>query len=138
MFKPSTTVTPTRPLPRQLLLEPLRNSGKPVFSASDKAAQYFGNLQHSRKQFWVRYRHLLLPMIRTQIQKSARTRRTRTATSLKFRQTKRNGSLDNLKSSVASNLGAKKCRTEKTSPLRKYKRGGTAMMQYLAYLLLSK
>ena len=65
------------------------DSGKQVASASDKASRYFSDLQHLRKKFWERYRHLLIPMIRTQIQKSGTKRLTRTATNLGLRQTKR-------------------------------------------------
>ena len=65
------------------------DSRKQVASASDKASRYFSDLQHLRKKFWERYRHLLIPMIRTQIQKSGTKRLTRTATNLGLRQTKR-------------------------------------------------
>ena len=131
VFKPSPTVGK--------ITSPLRYSKKPAFSASDKAARYFVDLQHSRKHFWEMYRHILLPMIRTQIQNSARTRRTRTDTSIKFRQAKRNENLDSLKSSVANNPEAKKQLGEKTSFLRKYKGGlRTPMMYYLAYSILGK
>ena len=58
-------------------------------SASDKASRYFTDLQHLRKKFWERYRHLLIPMIRTRIENSGGKRLTRTATSHGLRQTKR-------------------------------------------------
>ena len=58
-------------------------------SPSDKASRYFIDLQHLRKKFWERYRHLLIPMIRKQAQKSGIKRVENTATSLGLRQTKR-------------------------------------------------
>ena len=69
----------------------LQDPRKLSASASDKASRYFTDLQHLRKKFWERYRHLLIPMIRTQIEKSGIKRLTRTATSHGLRQTKRSG-----------------------------------------------
>ena len=77
---------------------------KPEISASGKAARYFVNLQRSRKQFWEKYRHLLLPIIRTQIQNSGRTGRIRKAAmEKKLRPTKKFQNLESLKLSVANN-----------------------------------
>ena len=67
----------------------LQDPRKWTSSASDKASRYFTDLLHLRKKFWERYRHLLIPMIRTQIEKSGTKRLTTTATSHKLRQTKR-------------------------------------------------
>ena len=72
----------------ETLVQDRRNSSA---SASDNASRYFTDLQHLRKKFWERYRHLLIPMIRTQIEKSGIKRLTRTATSHGLRQTKRSG-----------------------------------------------
>jgi hypothetical protein len=66
-----------------------QDARKLTASASDKAARYFTDLQHLRKKFWERYRHLLIPMIRTRIENSGGKRLTRTATSHGLRQTKR-------------------------------------------------
>ena len=63
----------------------------PLFSASasDKPARYFTDLQHLRKKFWERYRHILIPMIQTQLKKSGIEELSRTSTNLGLRQTKR-------------------------------------------------
>ena len=65
-------------------------------SASNKAANYFTGLQHMRKKLWDKYRHLLIPMIRTQIGQSGTQRMVKTSKNLGLRQTKR---LDDLKTS---------------------------------------
>ena len=70
-------------------LDDLRSSTP---SPSDKASRYFIDLQHLRKKFWERYRHLLIPMIRKQAQKSGIKRIATTATSLGLRQTKKRSS----------------------------------------------
>ena len=69
-------------------------------SASGKAARYFTDLQHLRKRFWERYRHVLIPIIRTQIQQSGVKRLTQTTTNLGLRQTKKSDKTENLKRAI--------------------------------------
>lgn len=82
----------------------LQEPKKLTATASDKASRYFADLQHLRKKFWERYRHLLIPMIRTRIENSGGKRLTRTATSHGLRQTKRSG----VSTRSAANFGNKR------------------------------